>query len=113
MRSVKTLRGITTVMLAVAVLTATKGVNTYNGHLEKYYNLPMNRVVRRAQDMGIPCEYWVDDRGVKRFGPWVICAAHPSVTRYTQIDTSLGPGIVLDYHTVYADKTLIDIATNW
>ena len=46
------------------------------------------------------------------FGPWVICAAHPSVTRYTQIETSLGPGIILDYHTV-KDKTLIDIATNW
>jgi len=112
-RSIRRLKGITTILTAVAILTATKGVNNYNGHLEKYYDLPMQRVVKRAQDMGIPCEYWIREDGVKMFGPWVICAAHPSVTRYTRIDTSLGPGIVLDYHTVYADKTLIDIATNW
>lgn len=108
------MKGIATqTLLALTVLTAAKGVNNFMGYQEKYYNLPMKRVVKRAQDMGIPCEYWVRDDGVKMFGPWVICAAHPSVTRYTRIDTSLGPGIVLDYHTVYSDKTLIDIATNW
>ena len=112
MRSIRRLKGITTVLLAASILTATKGVNTFEGHQEKYYNLPMQRVVKRAQNMGIPCEYWVRADGVKMFGPWVICAAHPSVTRYTQIETSLGPGIILDYHTV-KDKTLIDIATDW
>lgn len=113
-RSIRRLKGIALqTLLAMTVLTAVKGVNNFCGHTEKYYNLPMRKVVKRAQDMGIPCEYWVREDGVKMFGPWVICAAHPSVTRYTRIDTSLGPGIVLDYHTVYSDKTLIDIATNW
>ena len=107
------MKGIATqTLLALTVLTAAKGVNNFMGHQEKYYNLPMQKVVKRAQDMGIPCEYWVREDGVKMFGPWVICAAHPSVIRYTQIDTSLGKGIVLDYHTT-KDKTLIDIATNW
>ena len=107
------MKGIATqTLLALTVLTAAKGVNNFMGHQEKYYNLPMQKVVKRAQDMGIPCEYWVREDGVKMFGPWVICATHPSVIRYTQIDTSLGKGIVLDYHTT-KDKTLIDIATNW
>jgi hypothetical protein len=62
--------------------------------------------------MGIPAEYWVREDKVKMFGPWVIVAAHPSVTRYTRIQTSLGEGIVLDYHTA-GDKNLYDIATDW
>ena len=111
-RSIRRLKGIATILTAVAILTATTGVHNYNGHLEKYYDLPMQRVVKRAQDMGIPCEYWVREDGVKMFGPWVICAAHPSKIRYSRIDTSLGEGIILDTHTV-DDKELIDIATNW
>ena len=113
-RSIRRLKGIALqTLLAMTVLTAVKGVNNFCGHTEKYYNLSMRKVVKRAQDMGIPCEYWVREDGVKMFGPWVICAAHPSVTRYTRIDTNLGPGIVLDYNTVYTDKTLIDIVTAW
>ena len=100
--------------LTAMMLTAKGGVfcNAQTGLTEKYYNLPMRRVVQRAQNMGIPVEYWVRDDGVKMFGPWVICAAHPSVTRYTRLQTSLGEGIVLDTHTA-GDKTLIDIATTW
>ena len=109
-------RGITSLLIGLTamMLTAKGGVfcNTQTGLTEKYYNLPMRRVVQRAQDMGIPAEYWVRDDGVKMFGPWVICAAHPSVTRYTRLQTSLGEGIVLDTHTV-GNKTLIDIATTW
>ena len=106
---ISTLIGLTAMML-----TAKGGVfcNAQTGLTEKYYNLPMRRVVQRAQDMGIPAEYWVRYDGVKMFGPWVICAAHPSVTRYTRLQTSLGEGIVLDTHTA-GDKTLIDIATTW
>ncbi|MBR1909201.1 MAG: hypothetical protein IJ821_01300 [Lachnospiraceae bacterium] len=112
-RSIKRLKGIATqTLLALTVLTAVKGVNNFMGHTEKYYNLPMKRAVKRAQNMGIPCEYWVREDGVKMFGPWVICAAHPSKIRYSRIDTSLGEGIILDTHTV-DDKELIDIATNW
>ena len=101
------------IMLAV-VLTARLGVyhNGSTGLTETWYNRSMSRVVSTAQSKGIPCEYWVRDDGVNMFGQWVIIAAHPSVTRYTFVETSLGTGIVLDRHTVN-DKTLIDIATAW
>lgn len=94
------------------ILTAKLGTVQFEGHKETWYNLNMRKVVQRAKDMGIPAEYWVDDRGVKRFGPWVICAAHPSKIRYTIIQTSLGEGIILDTHTA-KDAELIDIATAW
>ena len=102
------------ITLFAIMLTAKSGVfrNAETGFTEKYYNLSMQKVVKRAQNMGIPCDYWVDERGVKRFGPWVIVAAHSSITRYTRLQTSLGEGIVLDYHTV-DDPKLLDIATTW
>lgn len=112
-------RGITKsilIGLTTLMLTPKGGVfnNPETGYTEKYYNLNMKRVVKRAQDMGIPCEYWVrESDGVKMFGPWVIVAAHPSVTRYTRVQTSLGEGIVLDYHTVKDGRALLDIATTW
>ena len=62
--------------------------------------------------MGIPCDYWEREDGCKMFGPWIIVAAHPSVTRYTFVETSLGTGIVLDRHCVN-DPNLYDIATTW
>lgn len=99
-------------ILIAAILTAGLGRITYGNHTETWYNLPMNKVVKRAQNMGIPCEYWVDERGVKRFGQWVIVAAHPSKVRYTRLQTSLGEGIILDYHTS-SDTELYDIATDW
>ena len=99
------------ILLAV-ILTATLGRITYNGHTETWYDLPMDKCVKRAQDMGIPCDYWVRDDGVKMFGQWVIVAAHPSKIRYTMVDTSLGEGIILDTHEMN-DTELIDIATTW
>ena len=99
------------VLLAV-VLTASLGKVTYNGHTETWYDLNMSKVVQRAQNMGIPCDYWVRDDGVKMFGPWVICAGHPSKIRYTFVQTSLGDGIILDTHEM-DDTELIDIATTW
>ena len=99
-------------LFTALILTAALGRITYGNHTETWYDLPMKNCVKRAQDMGIPCEYWVDDRGVKMFGPWVIVAAHPSKTRYTTVQTSLGEGIILDYHTT-ADTELYDIATSW
>lgn len=100
-------------LFTALILTAALGRIKYGDHTETWYNLDMTRVVSRAQDMGIPAEYWVDDRGVKMFGPWVIVAAHPSKTRYTRVQTSLGEGIILDYHTVLDDPNLYDIATDW
>ena len=102
-----------TVLFTVA-LTARMGVlhNTETGLTEKYYNKNMSKVIQNAQEAGIPCEYWVRSDGVKCFGPWIVLASHPSVTRYTRIQTSLGEGIVLDRHTV-DDEKLIDIAVTW
>ena len=105
---------IVAIMAAVA-LTARGGIfmNKATGMKESWYNLDVSKCVKRAQDIGIPAEYHVrEEDGVKMFGPWVILAAHPSVTRYTRIQTSLGEGIVLDRHTC-SDKNLIDIATTW
>ena len=99
-------------ILATVILTAGLGRITYGNHVETWYDLPMNKVIQRSQDAGIPCEYWVDDRGVKMFGQWVIVAAHPSKTRYTRVQTSLGEGIILDFHTT-PDTELYDIATSW
>ena len=106
----KVIRVITT--LFAIMLTAGLGRITYGNHTETWYNLPMNRCVQRAQNMGIPCEYWVREDGVKMFGQWVIVAGHKSKTRYTRVQTSLGEGIILDYHTTN-DPELYDIAVNW
>jgi hypothetical protein len=103
------IRGITT--LFTIILTAALGRIQFGTHTETWYDLPMSKVVANAQEV-IPCEYWVRDDGVKMFGEWVIVASHPSVTRYTLVDTSLGQGIVLDRHTA-GDTELYDIATDW
>lgn len=96
----------------MAILTAKAGRITFNGHTETWYDLDMSKVVANAQAAGIPCEYWERDDGCKMFGPWVIVAAHPSIPRYSLVETSLGTGIVLDRHTCQ-DAELIDIATDW
>ena len=108
------MKGIATqTVLALAVLTAAKGVNNFMGHKETWYNLKMDKVIERTDKaIGMTDLYWIREDGVKMYGPWVICAAHPSKIRYTRIDTSLGEGIILDTHTA-KDKELIDIATNW
>ena len=99
------------VILAV-ILTAALGRIQYGNHTETWYDLPMDKVVSNAQAAGIACKYTVREDGVKMFGPWVIVASHPSVTRYSFVETSLGTGIVLDRHTCQ-DAELIDIATDW
>ena len=104
------IRGITT--LFTIILTASLGRIQFGNHTETWYDLPMANVVQKAQDVGIPAEYWIRADGAKMFGPWVIVAAHPSKIRYSRIQTSLGEGIILDYHTC-PDTELIDIATDW
>lgn len=100
-------------ILTALILTAALGRITYGNHIETWYNLPMSKVVQNAREAGIPCDYWVRDDGVKMFGQWVIVAAHPSKTRYTTVQTSLGEGIILDYHTTLNNTELYDIATSW
>lgn len=106
------IRGTAIATLLAVVLTAKLGTIQYNGHTETWYDLDMSKVVANAQAAGIPCEYSVRADGVKCFGEWVIVASHPSVTRYTFVETSLGTGIVLDRHTCQ-DTELYDIATDW
>lgn len=108
------LKGIATqTLLALTVLTAAKGTNNFMGHKETWYNLKMDKVIERTDEaFGMTDLYHVRKDGVKMYGPWVICAAHPSKIRYTRIDTSLGEGIILDTHEM-EDPDLIDIATDW
>lgn len=108
----KLIRGMFTLFTIMLTAKAGKIHNPETGFTESWYDLPMEKVVSRAQNMGIPAELWIREDGVKMFGPWVIVAAHPSVTRYSRIQTSLGEGIVLDRHTC-SDPQLIDIATDW
>ena len=53
-------RGITSLLIGLTALMLTPKGGVFNnpetGYTEKYYNLSMKRVVKRAQDMGIPCE---------------------------------------------------------
>jgi hypothetical protein len=114
-RSIRRLKGITTqTLLALTVLTAAKGVNNFMGHKETWYNLNMDKVIQRTDEaLGATDLYHIREDGIKMYGPWVICAGHKSVPRYTLVETSKGTGIILDYHTVNEDKTLIDIATDW
>lgn len=104
-------KGLYQGLLAI-VLTATLGRIQSGDHIETWYDLPMGKVVANAQAAGIPCEYWVRADGCKMFGEWIIVASHPSITRYSIVETSLGPGIVLDRHTA-GDVNLYDIATDW
>ena len=108
------LKGTTTqLLLALTVLTAAKGVNTFMDHEERWYNLDMSRVVQTAKKNGIPGSYSVRPDGVKTYNGFVICAGAPE--RYGEIiDTSLGKGLIIDTgEFVEEDPTMIDIATNW
>ena len=106
------IRGITT--LFTIVLTASLGriQNTETHFTETWYDLNMSRVIENTRAAGISAEYWVRSDGVKMYGDMVIVAAHPSIPRYSLVETSLGTGIVLDRHTCQ-DAELIDIATDW
>ena len=105
------IRGIA--LLVAVVLTAKLGKIEYAGHTETWYDLPMNKVVERTDEAtGLTDMYWIRSDGTKMYGEWVIVASHPSVPRYSFVDTSLGLGIILDRHEM-PDKNLYDIATDW
>lgn len=98
-----------------SVLTASKGVNYYNGNKETYYNLDMSGCVSIMRNMGNTDEYWVREDGCKMLGNYIMCAAnldaHP---RGSLVETSLGTAIVVDTGG-FADSNpnQIDIAVNW
>ena len=101
------------ITLSAVILTAKLGRIEYQNHIETWYNLPMDNIIERTDEVvGQTDLYNIREDRVKCYGPFVIVAAHPSVTRYTFIETSLGIGIVLDTQTT-GEPDLYDIAVNW
>ena len=97
------------------MLTASKGVNYYNGNKETYYNLDMSSCVSIMRNMGNTDEYWVREDGCKMLGNYIMCAANLDVhPRGSLVETSLGTAIVVDTGG-FADSNpnQIDIAVNW
>lgn len=96
-------------------LTPTSGVNSFNGHTESYYNLPMEKVIEQARNFGIEGEYWVRDDGVKMYGDYVMCACNYDIYPIgSLVETSFGTGISLDTGAFTAwNPTNVDIATAW
>ena len=108
------IRGMIIATLLATVLTARLGTVQFNNHKETWYDLKMDRVLRKADEYyGSKGIYAVTEEGIKTYNGLVICAAHQSVPYGTLVETSRGIGVVLDYHTVAEDKTLIDVATDW
>jgi hypothetical protein len=95
------------------MLTARLGTITYNNHRETWYDLPMQRIVERADSIyGLSDVYAVRSDGVKTYNGLVIVAADWDLHPFGSIiETSRGTGIVLDTHT--ADRSVVDIATDW
>ena len=96
------------------VLTKKGGVNYFEGHKETYYNLPMDRVLDRAdKDFGKHHKRWIRDDGVKMYGTMIIAAG--AKERYGEfIRTSLGDAIILDCGAFALDNPeQIDIAVAW
>lgn len=101
------------ILLTSIILTAALGRIQYGNHTETWYDLQMDKVIEKTEsDLGVSGLYNVREDGVKCYGPWVIVASHPSIPRYSFVETSLGQGIVLDRHEM-SDKDLYDIATDW
>ena len=96
------------------MLTARLGTITYNDHRETWYDLPMQRIVERADSIyGLSDVYAVRSDGVKKYNGFVIVAADWDLHPFGAIiDTSRGTGIVLDTHTA-PDRSVVDIATDW
>ena len=103
------------VPVKASVLTKKGGVNYYNGQKETWYNLNMDRIIKKAQDRLWVNAYWIRDDGVKCFGSYVIVAAPFDVHPWgSLVETSLGTGIVLDTGLFAVNnKDQIDIAVNW
>ena len=105
------IRGFIT--LSAIVLTAKLGTIQFGDHKETFYNLPMGKIVERADAYyGMSDVYEVREDGVKTYNGMVIVAAHKSVPYGTLLETSRGTGIVLDYHTT-GNENLYDLATDW
>jgi len=99
-------------------LTASLGVFNGPSGREKWYNLPMEGVVKIMRDMGYDemfYPYWVREDGVKMLGDYVMVAANVNERpKGTVLETSLGRGVVCDACAeANGEPTLIDIAVAW
>lgn len=105
-------RGLIT--LSAIILTARAGTVNFNGHPETWYNLKMNRIVKRADAYyGLNDVYGVREDGVKTYNGFVIVAADWDLHPYgSVVETSRGLGIVLDTHT-NTNREVVDVATAW
>ncbi len=106
-------------VLPPEALDPTLGVTWYQGHYETYYNLPMDQVVRNMADRGTEYEnpeITVREDGMKLFNGLIMVAADTNRLPYgTLVETSRGPGIVVDHCASAASVDYIwyDLAVTW
>lgn len=107
-------RGAILLGVLTTILTARLGKISYDGHYETYYNLPMGRIVERADEtFGVSGIYEEREDGVKTYNGFVIVAADWDIHPYgSVVNTSRGKGIVLDTHTD-KDRNIVDLAVCW
>ena len=117
MKRILILTVLMTVIMTVpaeAKLNKRDGVCYFEGHKETYYNLPMDRVLERAdRNFGRHHRKWIRDDGCKMYGPFIIAAG--AVERYGEIvNTSLGEAIILDSGAFALNNPeQLDIAVTW
>ncbi|MCR5224002.1 MAG: hypothetical protein K6C11_02530 [Bacilli bacterium] len=111
------------------VLDSTNGRIQGPSGEETYYNLDMSNIVAQSQPGGwiynqakangnegnLSSRVWVREDGVKMMGDYVMVAANLNVhPRGSIVQTSLGPGVVVDTGDFAAtNPTQLDIATTW
>lgn len=103
-------------IIYAVILTAALGRIQFQGHTETWYNLPMDKVIKKGVESGIvQNDPWVRADGCRMISHYVIVAADYNVHPYGSIVmTSRGEGIVLDTgEFTKTDPTAIDIATTW
>ena len=101
-------------ILPTLMLSAKLGTVQGPQEIEKYYNLPMDKVVQNMRKKGYTEEdypYYVTDNGIKMFGDFIMVAADLNeYPRGTIVETSLGQGIVCDECET---PDVIDLAVEW
>lgn len=102
------------------VLTATSGVNWFNGHKETYYNFSDEKMLELLQyvrncGVDVPGDYWIREDGCKMVGDYIILACNRDVYPWGSIvETSLGTGISLDTGKfAESNPGQVDIAVSW
>ena len=107
--------GVITIQDEPVALSAKLGTVQGPSGKETYYNLNMKECVNRMHSLGFQGEYWINDKGCKMFGPYIMCAADlDSRPLGTILESSLGMCCVVDTGDFAdSDPNQLDIATNW